>query len=207
MSNPQPTPRRLLHTRAIEVQGFIRDDGLFELEARLTDRKSYDSRRFPESTLPAGEPLHDMFVHMSFDEELLIHAFEARMAATPYDGCREAEPNFGALAGLRIQPGFLREANRRLAGIKGCTHIRELLQQIATTAYQTVVGVRLQKQAEAGAQPAEKPKLLDTCAGYRADGEWVRVRWPEYYRPADVDAEEPAHAGPATRSPLPVAGS
>jgi hypothetical protein len=207
MSNPQPVSRRLLHTRAIELQGFIRDDGLFELEARLTDSKSYDSRRFPESTLPAGEPLHDMIVHMSFDEELLIHAFEAAMAATPYDGCREAEPNFGALVGMRIQPGFLREANRRLGGIKGCTHIRELLQQIATTAYQTVVGVRLQKQAETGAQPAEKPKLLDTCAGYRAGGEWVRVRWPEYYRPAGVDVDKPAHAGQATASSVPVEGS
>jgi hypothetical protein len=184
MSSPVSPPRRLLHTRSIELQGFIRDDGLFELEARLTDRKSYDSRRFPDATLPAGEPLHDMIVRMVFDDELLISEFGATMAATPYDGCREAEPNFGALVGLRIQPGFLREANRRLAGIKGCTHVRELLQQIATTAYQTVVGVRLQKQAESGAQPAGKPALLDTCAGYRADGEWVRVRWPEYYRPA-----------------------
>ena len=174
--------RRLLHNRSIDLQGFVRDDGLFELEARLTDRKSYDSRRFPDATLPAGEPLHDMIVRMTFDGELLIHEFGATMAATPYDGCREAEPNFGALAGLRIEPGFLREANRRLGGIKGCTHVRELLQQIATTAYQTVVGVRLEEQAQTGAQPAGKPKLLDTCAGYRADGDWVRVRWPEYYR-------------------------
>lgn len=176
-------PRRHLHTRSIELQGFIRDDGIYELEARLIDRKAYDSHRFPDSTLPEGEPLHDMLVRMSFDEELLIHDFSATMAATPYDGCREAEPNFGVLAGLRIQPGFLREANRRVGGIKGCTHIRELLQQLATTAYQTVVGVRLQKQAELGERPNEKPKLLDTCAGYRADGDWVRIRWPEYYRP------------------------
>jgi hypothetical protein len=181
--------RKPLHTRSIELQGFIRDDGFFELDARLTDRKAYDSHRFPDSTLPAGEPLHDMIVHMCFDEDLLIHEFRATMAATPYDGCREAEPNFDALVGLRIQPGFLREANRRVAGVKGCTHIRELLQQLATTAYQTMVGVRLQKQAEQGEQPMERPKLLDTCTGYRADGDWVRVRWPAYYRPTTVASE------------------
>jgi hypothetical protein len=181
--------RKPLHTRSIELQGFIRDDGFFELDARLTDRKAYDSHRFPDSTLPAGEPLHDMIVHMCFDEDLLIHEFRATMAATPYDGCREAEPNFDALVGLRIQPGFLREANRRVAGVKGCTHIRELLQQLATTAYQTMVGVRLQKQAEQGEQPMERPKLLDTCTGYRADGDWVRVRWPAYYRPTAVATE------------------
>ncbi len=193
-------PRHILHTRSIELQGFIRDDGLFELEARLTDTKSYDSRRFPDATLPAGEPLHDMVVRMTFDDELLISEFSATMAATPYDGCREAEPNFGALVGLRIQPGFLREANRRVAGVKGCTHVRELLQQIATTAYQTVVGVRLQKQAETGTQPSGKPGLLDTCAGYRADGDWVRIRWPDYYRPraaALASGEDVATAGDA----------
>lgn len=223
--------RELLHSRSIELKGYLRRDGLYELEARLTDRKNYDSRRFPDQTLPAGEPLHDMRVSMSFDEDLLIHEFRTTMTATPYDGCPEAAPNFASLAGLRIQPGFLREANQRVAGVKGCTHIRELLQQIATTAYQTVVGVRLRKEAEdeasspgnakmarqaaqtgpaarpaptpgpkaepesgAGmrAEPRPKPTLIDSCIGYRADGEWVRVRWPAFYTgkgavPADGD--------------------
>ena len=137
--------------------------------------------RVPVKSLAAGVPLDDMSVRMSFDENLLIHEFEATMAATPHDGCREAEPNFDALAGLRIQPGFLREANHRVAGVKGCTHVRELLQQIATTAFQTVVGVRLQKLDAHQDRPVAKPKLVDSCTGYRADGEWVRVRWPEFY--------------------------
>lgn len=179
--------RELLHTRSIELQGYQRSDGLYEIEARLTDRKSYDSRRFPDDVLPAGEALHDMTVQMRFDEDLLIHQFRARMASTPYDGCREAEPNFDSLEGLRIQPGFLREANSRVAGVKGCTHVRELLQQIATTAYQTVVGVRLKKQESAGQQkrPTGKPPLINSCTGYRDDGEWVRIRWPESYQPRD----------------------
>lgn len=174
--------RELLHTRSIELQGYGRSDGLYELEARLIDRKSYDSRRFPDSVLPAGEPLHDMAVRMTFDEDLLIHEFKATMAATPYDGCREAEPNFDALAGLRIEAGFLREANRRVGGVNGCTHLREMLQQVATTAFQTVVGVRLRRQGTQHDAPRTKPKLIDSCTGYRADGEWVRVRWPEFHR-------------------------
>jgi hypothetical protein len=180
--------RELLHTRSVELQGFLRADGLYEVQARLTDRKSYDSRRFPDQALPAGQPLHDMSVCMSFDEDLLIHEFQATMDATPYDGCREAEPNFRSLEGLRIQPGFLREANRRVAGVKGCTHLREMLQQIATTAFQTVVGVRIRnEQAQRDTQDANirpaRPPQLDSCVGYRADGEWVRIRWPEHYQP------------------------
>lgn len=189
--------RELLHTRSIELQGFLRDDGLFDLEARLTDRKSYDGIRFPADTLPAGEPLHDMRVRMTFDEDLLVHEFRATMAATPYDACREAEPNFSALAGLTIQPGFLREAARRVGGVKGCTHLRELLQQIATTAFQTVVGVRLRKQA--AERPLTKPKLIDSCAGYRADSDWVRIRWPEYAEPRKTQASAVAPVGAPPR--------
>lgn len=188
-----PMQRELLHTRSIELQGFLCSDGLYEVQARLTDRKSYESRRFPDETLPAGDALHDMSVRMRFDEDLLIHEFRATMAATPYDGCREAEPNFRSLEGLRIRAGFLREANDRVAGVKGCTHLRELLQQIATTAFQTVVGVRLRKQQGQKQLPVERPKLVDSCTGYRADGEWVRIRWPEFYEPrgAQADAELP----------------
>lgn len=178
--------RELLHTRSIELNGYLRSDGLYELEARLSDRRAYDSRRFPESILPAGEPLHDMQVRMSFDEDLLIHDFKATMAATPFEGCREAEASFDDLAGLKIEPGFLREAHRRVAGIKGCTHVREMLQQIATTAFQTVVGARLQRESQSAGRPETRPKLIDSCAGYRADGEWVRVRWPEFHRPQNA---------------------
>lgn len=175
--------RELLHTRSIELQGFLRSDGLYDLEARLTDRKRYDSRRFPEDILPAGEPLHDMSVRMTFDDDLLIHEFRATMPATPYDGCREAESNFDHLAGLRIQPGFLREAIRRVGDVKGCTHLREMLQQIATTAFQTVVGNRMRNQNGTDECPLTRPKLIDSCAGYRADGDWVRIRWPAFYEP------------------------
>jgi hypothetical protein len=68
-----------------------------------------------------------------------------------------------------------------------------LLQQLATTAFQTVVGVRLRREGEAAFQTAGKPKLIDSCTGYRADGDWVRVRWPQYYQPrgAPADADAP----------------
>jgi Protein of unknown function (DUF2889) len=193
--------RELLHTRSIELQGFLRSDGLYELEARLTDRRTYDSRRFPDSTLPAGEPLHDMSVRMSFDEDLLIHDFDADMPGTPYDGCRDAAPNVGSLAGLTIKSGFLQEANRRVAGVKGCTHLREMLQQIATAAFQTVVGVRLQRQEDDLERPTAKPKLIDSCMGHRSDSEWTRVRWPEFYRPRTDPEGKNAPPGQSTLAP------
>ena len=37
----QAAPRKHLHTRAITVQGYARDDGLWDIEGHMTDNKSY----------------------------------------------------------------------------------------------------------------------------------------------------------------------
>ena len=36
--------RRLMHTRSIECEGFLRDDGLWEVEAWLRDTKPFTQR-------------------------------------------------------------------------------------------------------------------------------------------------------------------
>ena len=44
--------RRLMHTRSVECDGFLRDDGLWEVEAWLRDTKPFTQRadRFRERT-------------------------------------------------------------------------------------------------------------------------------------------------------------
>ena len=37
----EPAARELLHTRVIDMRGYIRDDGLWDIEGHLTDNKSY----------------------------------------------------------------------------------------------------------------------------------------------------------------------
>ncbi len=36
-----PAPRKPLHKRANECRGYRRDDGLWDIEAHMTDTKSY----------------------------------------------------------------------------------------------------------------------------------------------------------------------
>ena len=43
-----------------------------------------------------------------------------------------------AWPGCKIGPGFLKAAAARVGGTHGCTHLRELLQQMGTTAFQTI---------------------------------------------------------------------
>ena len=55
----KPSKRKLLHTRKVTCEGYLRDDGLMDIEGHLVDTKSYD---FPNNDrgghIPAGEPLH-----------------------------------------------------------------------------------------------------------------------------------------------------
>ena len=181
-------PRRRLHTRAIELCGYAREDGLFEVEASLTDTKTYAFSNQDRGEITPGVPLHGMLSRMTFDAALLILRFESVTEFGPYFACPAAAGSFADLAGLTIGRGFIRAANERVGGIKGCTHLRELLGQMGTVAFQTVVG---QRASAMGASTAvTRPGLVNTCMAYADGGAIARRTWPEYYAQVDAAAAD-----------------
>jgi len=200
-----PAAREPLHKRDIRISGYRRADGLFDIEAELADTKSYGFVNQDRGFVEAGEKLHGMSLRLTLDETMTIVASEAATDHAPYAVCPSAAPAFARLAGLRIRPGFLREANHRVGGPVGCTHLRELLQQMATVAFQTINPYRAwretQEKGEAAARGSDEldariaQKIIDgrgaivnTCRAYASDGEIVRRRWPELYNGADASA-------------------
>lgn len=194
MGLSEAVKREPMHTRRIEVQGFLREDGLLDVDARLVDTKPYTFANDEAGEIPAGRPLHEMLVRMTVDEHLVITACEAVTLHSPYASCGGGAQNMGVLAGLALKAGFLKAANERLRGPLGCTHIREMLQQIATVAHQTMWPVRERARArrlaeEQRADPSKvvradpgeddgSVRLLDTCFAYARDGAVVKQRWP-----------------------------
>ena len=172
-----PAPRRHLHTRDISLQGYQRADGLFDIEAEITDTKTYDFNT-DDRIVATGTPLHHMRARITLNEDMLITRAEAVTEAGPYSICGGGALTFDLLEGLTIQAGFLKAANQRLGGAVGCTHLRELLQQMATVAFQTTFPVRARRE-KSGAVLA--PRLLDTCYAYAADGPVVEKRYPAYF--------------------------
>ena len=188
----EPPERELLHRRDIALRGYRRADGLFDIEAHLTDTKTYGFPSEDRGFVASGEPLHGMWMRMTVDDDLKIAAFEAATEYGPYAVCPAAAPNFARLAGLSIKRGFLRAAAERVGGVQGCTHLRELLQQMATVAIQTLYSVRTRRDAEG--QP-ETPSMLNTCMAYAPDSPVVKRRWPHLYTGADA-AQNPAPPTP-----------
>ena len=59
-------PSRILkHTRSVRFEGYARADGLWDIEAHLTDVKPDDYRLAP-GVRPAGSPVHDMRVRLTY---------------------------------------------------------------------------------------------------------------------------------------------
>jgi hypothetical protein len=171
----EPAERELLHLRDIAVRGYRRADGRFDIEAEISDCKSYGFMLGERGYLAPGDKLHHMLLRMTVDSELTIVACEAETRHGPFAACPGGAASFGRLAGLSIRSGFLREANARIGGVEGCTHIRELLQQMATVAIQTTFVLPSRQGADAST------RLVNTCHAYADSGEVVRRRWPERY--------------------------
>lgn len=177
----EPAEREPIHQRQIECRGYRRADGLWDIEGHLTDTKYYSFANHDRGEIKAGEPIHEMWLRLTVDDALRIHDVEARTEYGPFAICPQAAPNFARLRGLRIGPGFRQHVNERVGGVEGCTHLRELLGPLATTAFQTIMPIRARERDKPPA--ASRPGLLGTCYAYAADSEVVRRLWPRHYRP------------------------
>jgi len=178
MSLTPPVEREHFHTRSLETQGYRRRDGLWDIEAHLLDWKSYAFPNEHLGEIGPGEPLHDMWLRLTIDEDLVVRDVEAVTDAGPYGVCPEIAPNFKHMIGAQIGPGWRREIKVRVGGVAGCTHLAETLTAMATVAYQTLYPVLIRKQK--GGTEAGTPALLNSCHAYRSDGEIARGLWPDY---------------------------
>lgn len=173
-----PVARQLLHQRTVICRGYRRDDGLLDIEGHLEDTKSHPFCNRDRGEIPAGEPVHGMWLRLTIDDDLEVRDAEASTEYAPFTVCPRITPNFKRLVGLRIGAGWTREVRKRVGGLQGCTHLVELLGPIATTAYQTLAG---QRRTHDPKPPAARPIFLDSCHALKSDGEVVKLNWPAYY--------------------------
>ena len=89
-----PVGRQHLHTRKVTCQGFYRDDGLFDIEGRITDEKTYEHANEWRGPLGPGDLVHDMSIRLTLDHRFTIVDVEAVTDSSPYRICGNIAPNF-----------------------------------------------------------------------------------------------------------------
>lgn len=202
--NPHPTfslmtlpgraaDRQLLHRRQIDVQVFSRGDGLWEVDATLSDVRTHDVQLLT-NLRPAGEPIHDLLLRLVVDRKLDILEAGARSTATPHPGqCEAVGDTYDRLVGLNLLQGFRAALRQRVGGVLGCTHLTELAQVLPTAVIQALAGSVLDTRG--GGEGTAKPFQLDRCHALRSDGPIVRLHYPRWARPADEPSPPPVAEG------------
>lgn len=171
--------RTLMHNRQIDIQGYLRDDGLWEVEGELRDTKSYPFDLIDRGLVQVGGYLHHMKLTLVYDERLTIHDVRAEVYETPYFDCPGAKDAYQALIGIRIRSGWIDEAKAAVGKVTGCTHLTELLPVLATGAIQTLRGYQIQHDESRDTVRKGKDLMLNSCYGFREGGRAQTYFWPE----------------------------
>jgi hypothetical protein len=177
---PPSVPREEVHCRRIEMRGYRRTDGMYDIEGRLVDTKSHPFQLDGAPVVVApGAHHHDMWVRIVVDEEFTVREVHAVSDATPYAARGDAPATLQALVGARIARGWSATVKERLGGARSCTHLMEMMIPLATAAWQSMISVRRAKPEALDANG--RPVKIDSCYAYASDREMVRLRWPGHY--------------------------
>uniref|UniRef100_UPI004036EF74 DUF2889 domain-containing protein n=1 Tax=Polaromonas sp. TaxID=1869339 RepID=UPI004036EF74 len=183
MPLPAPQARSQLHTRAVVYRGYLREDGLWDIEAEMSDTKTYALDRSERGEMPPGTPIHGMAIRATVDDQMTIRAISTAMDHTPFGECRGGVDPMQQMVGVTMGPGWRQAIDKALGGIRGCTHLRELLFNMATAAYQTVPVYRERLRRQAGqpeAANAAPPYHLGKCLAWDFNGAVVLRHYPQF---------------------------
>ena len=192
MPLPESAPRKHVHTRTITYKGYEREDGLWDMEAHMTDTKTYKFSNDWRGEMQAGEPLHEMLLRVTIDDDFIIQNVIAVTDNSPFEMCPEIAPNYKALIGIQMGPGWRKAIRMQVGGIQGCTHLTELLFPMATVAMQTIWPLSRkpkskEREGETEKQQSRRPLILDTCHAWASDSQVVKQNTPKYYTGKDKD--------------------
>lgn len=165
-----------MHTRRVEYRGFQREDGLWDIEGELLDTKPHTMRIEGEGEWAPNEPIHKMHVRVTLNDDMVIQAVEVAMDAHPHGTCPQAMLPMQGLVGESVGRGWRKTIERHLAGVKGCTHLRELLFNLATAAFQT------RSSSFAPTPDGRPPMHMGQCLAWDFNGPVVEKVYPMFFR-------------------------
>ena len=174
-----PVAREEVHNRRISCNGFVREDGMYDIEAELTDNKTYPFPTEFRGDVTPDQFIHHMKVRVTVDTAMTVQAAEAITIAGPYAICPTANDVFDSLVGLSMGPGWRRRVTQAIGGRHGCTHITEVMGVIGTIAYQTRYGEESRRRRQtiaatgmetASARGKERASVMaNSCVAYAVD--------------------------------------
>jgi hypothetical protein len=177
----------------VVYQGFDREDGLWDIEAELTDVKTFSFQVPNERLFPSQKPIHGLKIRVTLDNQMVIQDIATSMDDIPHAECTGAPHNMHKLIGCTMGPGWRKTINQHVGGTEGCTHLREMLFNMATAAYQTLPsGQWLRRELTGQPHPemTQAPYFLGQCHSWALDSPTVQRAYPMFFKPKAVNGSE-----------------
>ena len=128
------TTKKLLHTRAYEIEAFVEDESHFRLIGVMRDVRP-DGLWGIVDTEPMT--LHDMHIELVINGiTFAITEVRTAMLTHPQEQCPLILPVFQELVGTSIARGFGNKVKTLFGGPRSCTHFVTLLNAMAPVAMQ-----------------------------------------------------------------------
>ena len=128
------TTKKLLHTRAYEIEAFVEDESHFRLIGVMRDVRP-DGLWGIVDTEPMT--LHDMHIELVINGiTFAITEVRTAMLTHPQEQCPLILPVFQELVGTSIARGFGNKVKTLFGGPRSCTHFVALLNAMAPVAMQ-----------------------------------------------------------------------
>ena len=194
----EPVARTLKHRRSFCYEVFEREDGLWDIEAQMQDRKTYPFT-LASSLRAAAEPLHSMVMRVTINNQFNIVDVKVKTLAAPYlKQCQTITPDYRKMIGLNIVKGFRPAIRELFSGVEGCTHLTELANSLPTVAIQGVgVELNVRHRNAVGDENAGRPFQINQCHALAEDAEAVKLYYPRWYKNNDPESD---YVGPVYES-------
>ncbi len=176
--------RELVHTRQITCKAYRRKDGLWEIEASVRDEKAQEVSFRSRPPVPAGGVMHLLSLTLVIDDDYTIRDANANTSIAPWPDCGGTDTSYRKLIGLRIGPGFMQQVRKQVGGHLGCTHLSDLIGELANTYMQATWPDRTARQWALAADPRQWPdqstlSFIGKCHAWRSDSVTLRTEYPE----------------------------
>jgi hypothetical protein len=184
---PVTEEREHIHTRTITINAYRRNDALMDVEGQIVDVKPFEHHMM-DGVRKAGEPVHDLSIRITLDDTLTVQDAVASMDSTAHDLCPQATPNFKNIIGLQIAAGWNKKVKAAMSPGLGCTHIIEMLAQMASGAKQAMWSRKVGEAANFPSQENREMKfdLVNTCYPYRQNSPFIKEHFPSSYIATDA---------------------
>ncbi len=156
-------------------RGYLRDDSLWDIEAEMRDTKPQVLDIPRVGVWQPGELIHNMTIRLTIDDALVVREIAVAMDDVPHPECPLVQAPMQMMIGCTVGPGWRQAIERNLGGIRGCAHLRELLFNMATVAFQTI------PEEPTGDPVQGPPHYVGKCMTWDFNGPTVQRVHPVFF--------------------------